>query len=77
MCALGIVLGEAVTAPALCCSGALWLMCSNTGIESTFLQASVLWPWLAGTSLVEIRLASDLPSPPEYWDYRYGLSHPV
>lgn len=60
LCALGIVLGEAVTASVLCCSGALQLMYSNTGIESTFLQVSVLWPWLAGTSLVEIRLTSNL-----------------
>lgn len=42
MHALGIVLGEAVTAPALCCSGALLVVCSNTGIESTFLQVSAV-----------------------------------
>lgn len=28
--------------PALCCSGALWLMCSNTGIESAFPQVSAV-----------------------------------
>lgn len=46
LCALGIVIGEAVTASALCCSGALQLMYSNTGIESTFLEVSVLGPHL-------------------------------